>query len=217
MNKLKVFKAALIGSAAALFCACSAFAAEFDIPAGDLKAALNSYMSQTGVELIYPEDQMGGSRTKGAIGALAPDDALARILKGTGFTMRRESGAIAIVRDRSSQNGEADIAQLQLAQAAISRPAVETVTVTSSKLGGADVQSIPIAITALSQEQLAATQTTGGPDLIKQVPNMTFTKTNFSGYSDSATRHRYAGDLRHHRSGGCCRLQRHAIYPKPFL
>jgi outer membrane receptor protein involved in Fe transport len=45
------------------------------------------------------------------------------------------------------------------------------------------VQSIPIAITALSQEQLTATQTAGGPDLIKQVPNMTFTKTNFSGYS----------------------------------
>ena len=63
------------------------------------------------------------------------------------------------------------------------RPAVETVTVTSSKLGGADVQSIPISITALSQEQLTATQTAGGPDLIKQVPNMSFTKTNFTGYS----------------------------------
>ena len=34
-----------------------------------------------------------------------------------------------------------------------------------------------------SQEQLTATQTAGGPDLVKQVPNMTFTKTNFSGYS----------------------------------
>ncbi len=56
-------------------------------------------------------------------------------------------------------------------------------TVTSSKLGGADVQSIPISITALSQEQLTATQTAGGPDLVKQVPNMTFTKTNFTGYS----------------------------------
>ena len=45
------------------------------------------------------------------------------------------------------------------------------------------MQNIPISITALSQEQLTATQTAGGPDLVKQVPNMTFTKTNFSGYS----------------------------------
>src|ERR1044072_4754295 len=73
---------------------------------------------------------------------------------------------------------------LQLAQAtAGSRQSVETVTVTSSKLGGADVQSVPIAITAMSQEQLTATQTAGGPDLVKSVPNLTFTKTNFSGYS----------------------------------
>ena len=61
--------------------------------------------------------------------------------------------------------------------------ALETVTVTSSKLGGADVQSVPIAITALSQEQLTATQTAGGPDLVKQVPNLTFSKTNFTGYN----------------------------------
>ena len=75
-------------------------------------------------------------------------------------------------------------APIQLAQAALPpRAAVETVTVTSSKLGGADVQSIPIAITALSQEQLTSTQTAGGPDLVKQVPNLTFTKTNFTGYS----------------------------------
>ncbi len=45
------------------------------------------------------------------------------------------------------------------------------------------MQSIPIAITALSQEQLTATQTAGGPDLVKQVPNLTFSKTNFTGYS----------------------------------
>ena len=89
---------------------------------------------------------------------------------------------MGIVHDTSSDN---DLVEpLQLAQAASApHAAVETVTVTSSKLGGADVQSIPIAITALSQEQLTATQTAGGPDLIKQVPNMTFTKTNFAGYS----------------------------------
>ncbi len=34
-----------------------------------------------------------------------------------------------------------------------------------------------------SQEQLTATQTAGGPDLVKQVPNLTFSKTNFTGYN----------------------------------
>ncbi|HTO39904.1 MAG TPA: TonB-dependent receptor plug domain-containing protein, partial [Rhizomicrobium sp.] len=99
----------------------------------------------------------------------------------TGLRAQKQtSGAIAIIRGDTSS---AEIVPLQIAQAAPVSRAVETVTVTSSKLGGADVQSIPISITALSQEQLTATQTAGGPDLIKSVPNMTFTKTNFSGYS----------------------------------
>ena len=182
MVRLKTLKTGLIASTAILLGVNAAWATNFNIPAGDLKSALNAYMAETGVELIYPEDQMNGSQTRGVAGALAPEDALSRILKGTGFSIRHQSGAIAIVRDRSSSAVE-DVLPMQLAQAAAPRTAVETVTVTSSKLGGADVQSIPIAITALSQEQLTATQTAGGPDLVKQVPNLTFTKTNFTGYS----------------------------------
>jgi outer membrane receptor protein involved in Fe transport len=177
-------KTILAASACTASLCTAALADNFNIPAGDLESALDAYAAQTGVHLLYTEHSVQGVRTKGAAGPLSAGDALSRILSGTGFTMRRDSsGALAIVRGGSSAlNDVADI-QLQIAQAAPARAAVETVTVTSSKLGGADVQSIPIAITALSQEQLTATQTAGGPDLVKQVPNLTFTKTNFTGYS----------------------------------
>ncbi len=141
-------------------------------------------MSETGVQLMVSESALKGAHTAGVKGALTRDEALIRLLKGTGFSPHRdESGAIGIVRSPQAANLPIQDFSVQLAQATPSRAAVETVTVTSSKLGGADVQSIPIAITALSQEQLTATQTAGGPDLVKQVPNLTFTKTNFSGYS----------------------------------
>jgi len=175
-------RALLLGTACAIVLASSVLAADFNIPAGDLESALNAYTSATGVDLIVATDAIKGVRTRGATGSISADAALSRLLSGTGFHAQRQpSGAIAIVSGRQSS---ADIQPMQLAQAAPPpRTAVETVTVTSSKLGGADVQSIPIAITALSQEQLTATQTAGGPDLVKQVPNLTFTKTNFSGYS----------------------------------
>jgi outer membrane receptor protein involved in Fe transport len=164
----------------ALLCATPTLAEDFNIPPGDLAGALDLYATSTGVQLIYADKAVRGIQTKGVKGDLAPDRALTRILYGTGFTVhRRPTGSIAIVQDQQSALEE----PMVLAQAAPARAAVETVTVTSSKLGGADVQSIPISITALSQEQLTATQTAGGPDLVKQVPNMTFTKTNFSGYS----------------------------------
>jgi len=179
MLGFKHLKTALKGTAAIFAVIQAAHAGNFDIPSGDLKAALTAYTNQAGVQLLFSGEAMQGMRTKGVKGALTSDEALSRILSGTGFTAHREEGAIAIVRDERSAN----ITPMQLAQATPARAAVETVTVTSSKLGGADVQSIPIAITALSQEQLTATQTAGGPDLVKQVPNLTFTKTNFTGYS----------------------------------
>jgi len=161
----------------------SASAGTINVPPGSLESALDAYSAQTGVQLLYAQSVLKGAQTRGVKGNLSAEDALVRILSGTGFSIKRDSGVVAIVPDRSSETQPVVPQPLQLAQATPARAAVETVTVTSSKLGGADVQSIPIAITALSQEQLTATQTAGGPDLIKQVPNMTFTKTNFSGYS----------------------------------
>ncbi|HTO41483.1 MAG TPA: TonB-dependent receptor plug domain-containing protein, partial [Rhizomicrobium sp.] len=182
---LKLFYSALLSSAALAFISGAAFAQDFNVPGGDLKSALDVYAVQSGVQLMYGDRQVSGVQSGGVKGALSAEDALGRLLKGTGFSMRRDaSGAIAIVRGGTSSSSSAQVTPLQLAQRASPAPSVmETVTVTSSKLGGGDVQSIPISITALSQEQLTATQTNGGPDLIKQVPNMTFTKTNFSGYS----------------------------------
>ncbi|HVP85184.1 MAG TPA: TonB-dependent receptor [Rhizomicrobium sp.] len=168
-----------------LLCAASfaglAHAEDFNIPRGDLKTALDNYATQTGTQFIYESSSLKGIQTQGVRGNLSADAALSRLLSGTGFTMRKDAtGAVGITRSTQSA---VDMPVMTLAQAAPARTAVETVTVTSSKLGGADVQSIPISITALSQEQLTATQTAGGPDLVKQVPNLTFSKTNFTGYN----------------------------------
>jgi outer membrane receptor protein involved in Fe transport len=183
--KRKMTNSALAGSvcAMALLIAGPALAEQFNIPAGNLEQALNRFTAQTGAALLVSNEAIKGIVTRGASGTLSEDQALSRLLTGTGFVMHRQnSGAITIVPGRSAENAQV-LDSIVLAQAAPAPRAVETVTVTSSKLGGADVQSIPIAITALSQEQLTSSQTAGGPDLVKQVPNLTFTKTNFTGYS----------------------------------
>src|SRR6185437_14136366 len=173
----------LTGAAIAALFAMPANADGIDVPAGGLKDALSAYTAQTGVHVLYAESLIKGAQTKGFRGNLPADQALSRILAGTGLMPHQDAGVVEIIRgNQSSEATQVEDTGFLLAQAA-PRASVETVTVTSSKLGGADVQSVPIAITALSQEQLTATQTAGGPDLVKQVPNRTFTKTNFTGYS----------------------------------
>jgi outer membrane receptor protein involved in Fe transport len=175
--------AACVAGGMALLLASGASAEKFHIPASDLRTALDNYAAQTGVDLVVSSEAVRGVMTKGASGDLSDEDALKRILAGTGFIARHEAHAIVVVHDERAMEDLSAAPKIAATPVApVSGAALETVTVTSSKIGG-DVQNIPISITALSQEQLTATQTAGGPDLVKQVPNLTFSKTNFTGYN----------------------------------
>jgi len=183
----KRFNWLLGGAAFAALSATAASAANFNIPAGDLDTALTSYTAQTGVPLIVSDDAVKGVRSHGALGDLTVSAALTHILAGTGFVAEPHSaGSIAIVPEetlRSREQTRTDsVERLADTSSAHAAAAIETVVVTSSKIKG-DIQTVPIAITALSQEQLTSRQIAGGPDLVKEVPNLTFTKTNFTGYS----------------------------------
>jgi len=182
-TKHRVF--GIMGAAAISAVASVAHATEFNVPGGLLENALDAYSRQSGIHLLVPTDEMHGVRTRGVKGDLAASTALTRILSGTGFVAKEDiSGVTGIVRQeaspKASQHSE-NIMPLRVAAAAASA-SVETVVVTSSKIKG-DIQTVPIAITALSQEQLTSRQIAGGPDLVKEVPNLTFSKTNFTGYN----------------------------------
>ena len=183
MKGLSHLKAVLICSASVIGISSAAYADHYNIPGGDLVSALTAYSSQTGVELIVSDDQIKGARTGGARGELTASAALARILEGTGFTTQHDqSGAVGIVRQPPAKSIRPESARLAAAGPIHGAASVETVVVTSSKIKG-DIQTVPIAITALSQEQLTSRQIAGGPDLVKEVPNLTFSKTNFTGYN----------------------------------
>jgi iron complex outermembrane recepter protein len=185
MKRSNFLRAAALGGASALVLASAALADDFNIPGGDLAGALSRYSAQTGVALIVSADAIKGVRTKGAAGDLAADVALSRILAGTGFMAEHHSsGAIAVVHKPAPGPSSSAEPVLHLAEATPRAAAagIESVVVTSSKIKG-DIQTVPIAITALSQEQLTSRQIAGGPDLVKEVPNLTFSKTNFTGYN----------------------------------
>jgi outer membrane receptor protein involved in Fe transport len=180
MSRHRNLKLALAAGAGALALTTAGMAVaqtrDFDVPAGDLGFALELYARQSGVQIIYKTADVSGVPTRGTRGALSPDDALNQLLEGTTFQVRRDpSGAIALAQ-AGSHSGP------QSSSAAGGGAEVEALIVTAQKREE-DIQDVPIAISAFSQEQLETHQIAGGPDLMTQVPNMTFTKTNFTGYS----------------------------------
>ena len=184
MSKLKLLKTALAaGVCLGVALPAAAYAREFDVPGGDLEAALTLYTAQAGVSLAVPSDAVRGVHTKGARGDFSPEVALAHILKGTGFAAQTDSaGVIRVTPQSVAPVMVAPVTRVAEAAPTHAAASVETVVVTSSKIKG-DIQTVPIAITALSQEQLTSRQIAGGPDLVKEVPNLTFSKTNFTGYN----------------------------------
>ena len=59
---------------------------------------------------------------------------------------------------------------------------LSTVTVTTQKVEES-IQDVPIAVSAFDQDAIERLQLTGGPDLVKSVPNVAFTKTNFTSFN----------------------------------
>lgn len=83
----------------------------------------------------------------------------------------------------------ASVAALSLAApAAIAQDDAETsrtldaVVVTTQKKAES-IQDVPIAVSAFDEESLDKLQLAGGPDLVKSIPNVNFTKGNFGGFN----------------------------------
>jgi outer membrane receptor protein involved in Fe transport len=152
----------------------AAEAAKFDIPAQPLSTALAQFgvQSQHGV---FADSALTSSKlTQGVSGEKEAEVALNELLAGTGLAWRRDGQSFIIMRASDPQSGSAagDGAE----------GTVQALIVTAQKREE-DIQDVPIAISAFTQEDLTRSQVAGGPDLMTQVPNFTFTKTNFSSYS----------------------------------
>ena len=82
-----------------LMCSCAREPdVEFNVPAGPAEVSLKQFAEQADVEIIYNSRQMAGLTTQPVSGELRPEVALARMLEGTGFAIKRDpkTGALAV-------------------------------------------------------------------------------------------------------------------------
>src|SRR5687768_12118831 len=75
---------------AALVAQADAASGRADLPGGGFTAALNRRAKQPGTQLVYRADQSKGQRTPGVQGATSPEQALERLLRGSGFEAKRD-------------------------------------------------------------------------------------------------------------------------------
>lgn len=187
----------------------------FDIAAGDLSQALNVFAHQSGQSILYAPHLVEGRTAPAISGEMAPGEALERLLASADMQTERTPGGAILIRaagageparqgadaaangEPAAGNGAAPVRMAQAeTQASPTEPApatddlrerrmtLEQVTVTAQRREEA-LQDVPIAVSAFSGDTLDGLKIEGGPELVRAVPNVAFTKTNFSMYNFS--------------------------------
>lgn len=179
MRIRKIALAAVLGSTTALSVVSVAQAQEtaarqskFAIPAGELVAGLRAFARQSHVEVIYDAAELSGRKTAGVQGTLAADEALRRLVAGAGTEMVRDPSGAFLVRPVGNVGGD---------EAAY---VPEEIIVTAQKRVES-IQNVPISVSAFSAKSLDEQKIEGGSELVRAVPNVSFSKTNFASYNFS--------------------------------
>jgi len=144
----------------------------FDIPAQPARTAIQEFGRQSGLQILASQTDVGDQKVQALKGEYEPREALRRLLVATNLRVASDDGRTVTLAPQSG-SAAGDGADSGTVQALI---------VTAQKREE-NIQDVPIAMSAFSQEDLTRSQVAGGPDLMTQVPNFTFTKTNFSSYS----------------------------------
>jgi len=162
-----------------------------ELPAEDLKAALDSLITKTGVQLVYSIDDVKGRSSHAIKGEFTPDEALDALLQDSGvYASRDATGAIFVSRYHAKDDPPI-----------LEDNIYEMVTVTGSRLilNGNDA---PTPVTAVSAEQLLANTPSDIPDALNKLPVFLG---SYSQRTTAGANHNYSANILNLRNFGMTR------------
>jgi iron complex outermembrane recepter protein len=157
----------------------------FRIAAQDLVAALNEFGRQSGRDILFSTEVAGKKRSAGVDGAMTAEDALRKLLAGTGLTFRASSGHTFLVEATAAPQAPAPDQRADAAdqptddnEKAEEDRKVERVIVTGTHIRSRGAKTAPV--TTITSKQL---ESTGQPTLARSLASL---GPNFGGQSDQA-------------------------------
>jgi len=165
-------------------CATPAFAATaYHIRPQSLDLALRDFGLQSGLTILADAALTNGKTSQGIDGPVTPEAALDAILRGSGLTYRRQ-GNVFVIRAALTGSAEGN-GQAAAPPAAPTEQAPAPDIIVTAQKRAESIQSVPIAVSAFSAKSLDDQKIEGGSELMRAVPNVTFSKSNFASYNFS--------------------------------
>lgn len=142
----------------------------FDIPGGDMGAAVRVYVQQSGVQLVYKVEDLRGIIAKPLKGNFSAAQALRELLSGVPLQVRQESAnTFAIIRDGGQANG-----------AKTDSPIVIEKIMVSAQKRDEDAQQVPISLTTLSAATIDKFRIANLQDVSRLTPGLLVSSFSYS-------------------------------------
>ncbi|MBJ7498661.1 MAG: TonB-dependent receptor [Sphingopyxis sp.] len=161
---------------------------QFDIPAQDLGSALRTFARVSGVQVIFDGKMVRGKRSEALRHRSGAEGALRELLRGTGLTFRRNGKIFIVSPARKVAQASAETAgavPMAAAVGASDQAGGDSEIIVTAQKREEKIIDVPIAMTALSAAALDDRKIEGGSELLRAVPNVNFSKSNFSMYNFS--------------------------------
>jgi len=167
----------------------------FDVSAQAAETGIVALGHQADIQIIAARKYTRGKRTAAVRGEMGVDQALRSLLTGTGLVARQTGAKTYVVVPAAgavttSSNETPSPAPVPAstpnspARQTVQDEAPAEIIVTAQKREES-IRDVPIAVTAFSAQALDDKKIEGGSELLRAVPNVTFSKSNFSMYNFS--------------------------------
>ncbi len=143
------------------------------IGATSVEEGLKRLQRETGVNLVFSPEQIQGRRTRGVFGEFTAEDAIRRLLEGTGLEVINNRGSIFVVVESQAPAAKPPVREARSAPPAAATPPgseiVEEILVPGMRLAR-DGYAAPTPVTVLGSEQIARAATGNIADLVNALP-----------------------------------------------
>jgi iron complex outermembrane receptor protein len=154
----------------------------FEVPAQEATSGIAELGRQADIQIVAARRYTQNKRTNAVRGTMTVDRALVVLLDGTGLVARRTGAQTysVIPSAPAAKPREGNAPPPAAANSTIEGDAEIIVTAQKKE---EKITDVPIAMTALSSQALDDRKIEGGSELLRAIPNVNFSKTNFSMYN----------------------------------
>ncbi|MES2056047.1 MAG: TonB-dependent receptor [Pseudomonadota bacterium] len=160
----------------------------FNIPAQALGNALKAFGETSRQQIIFDAASVNGKTSPALVGNFSKDEALSRLLVNSGLTVQTGRSGVLIVRAAVSSVEPTQTRPVSSETGVGAATAVQEDTsdiIVTAQKKEESLKDVPIAISAFSKQSLDDHKIESGSELLRAVPNVNFSKGNFSMYNFS--------------------------------